>query len=70
MAIRFKLRLNYHYCFDWRDVPPSAASTGYKGSYFNIMIEFPRKVGVTVALEFSAAEKILWVITTIYEARV
>jgi hypothetical protein len=66
-AIRCKLRSNYLYSLDWRDVPPSADSSGYKGSYFNIMLEFPREGGVpervTVALEFKFDDKVLRVIT-------
>lgn len=66
-AIRSKLRSNYLYNLDWRDVPSTAISAGYKGSFFNILLEFPREGGhperVTVALEFTAAEKVLRVIT-------
>jgi hypothetical protein len=73
VAIRFKLGSNYLYSFDLRDVLPFAVSTSYKGRHFNIMIEFLRKAGVpervTIALEFSVAEKILRVITTILELR-
>ncbi|CAE6858135.1 hypothetical protein [Paraburkholderia nemoris] len=66
-AIRFKVRSNYLYSLDWRDVPATAESAGYRGSYFNIMLEFPREGGeperVTVALEFMPAGKVLRVVT-------
>lgn len=66
-AIRFKMRSNYLYSLDWRDVPGTAESTGYKGSYFNIMLEFPREdrepERVTVALEFMPKDRILRVVT-------
>lgn len=66
-AIRFKMRSNYLYSLDWRDVPETAESAGYRGSYFNIMLEFPREDGeperVTVALEFMPTNKVLRVVT-------
>jgi hypothetical protein len=66
-AIHFKLRSSYLYGLDWRNIPPSADSVGYKGSYFNIMVEFPREGGeperVTVALEYMPAQKVLRVVT-------
>lgn len=66
-AIRFKMRSNYLYSLDWRDVPGTTESAGYRGSYFNIMLEFPRKYGeperITVALEFMPANKVLRVVT-------
>lgn len=66
-AIRFKMRSSYLYSLDWRDVPETAESAGYRGSYFNIMLEFPCEGGnperVTVALEFMPADKVLRVVT-------
>lgn len=66
-AIRFKMRSNYLYSLDWRDVPGTAESAGYKGSYFNIMLEFSRESGeperVTVALEYMPADRVLRVVT-------
>ncbi|AYR19105.1 hypothetical protein [Alcaligenes faecalis] len=66
-AIRFKMRSSYLYSLDWRDVPETTESAGYRGSYFNIMLEFPREDGdperVTVALEFMPADKVLRVVT-------
>ena len=66
-AIRFKMRSNYLYSLDWRDVPETTDSAGYQGSYFNIMLEFSRASGnperVTVALEYMPAVKVLRVVT-------
>lgn len=66
-AIRSKLRSNYLYNLDWRDVPATEESAGYQGSFFNILLEFPREGGhperVTVALEFMPADKVLRVLT-------
>jgi hypothetical protein len=66
-AIRLKLRSNYLYNLDWRDVPEKGASAGYQASLFNILLEFPREGGdperTTVALEYRAAEKIARVVT-------
>ncbi|MBP5144129.1 hypothetical protein, partial [Pseudomonas chlororaphis] len=66
-AIRFKMRSSYLYSLDWRDIPETAESASYRGSYFNIMLEFPREDGeperVTVALEFMPADKVLRVVT-------
>jgi hypothetical protein len=60
-AIRSKLRSNYLYNLDWRDVPAAEESAGYQGAtFFNILLEFPREGGhperMTVALEFIPAE--------------
>ncbi|UXH76204.1 hypothetical protein [Roseateles amylovorans] len=66
-AIKSKMRSSYLYSLDWRAVPASESSPGYRGSYFNIMLEFPREVGdperVTVALEYQPTVKILRVVT-------
>lgn len=66
-AIRSKMRSSYLYSLDWRDVPATDSSPGYTGSFFNIMLEFPRESGdperVTVALEYMPATKVLRVVT-------
>lgn len=66
-AIRVKMRSSYLYSLDWRDVPANSTSAGYKGSFCNIMLEFPREVGeperVTVALEYQPTSKLLRVVT-------
>jgi hypothetical protein len=66
-AIHFKMRSSYLYSLDWRDMPETAESASYRGSYFNIMLEFPREDGeperVTVALEFIPTDKVLRVVT-------
>jgi hypothetical protein len=66
-AIRSKMRSSYLYSLDWRDVPATNSSAGYRGSFFNIMLEFPREVGyperVTVALEYQPTIKTLRVVT-------
>ena len=66
-AIKSKMRSSYLYGLDWRDVPATDSSAGYKGSFFNIMLEFPREVGdperVTVALEYQPTIKTLRVVT-------
>lgn len=66
-AIRAKMRSNYLYNLDWRDVPATSASAGYKGSFFNILLEFPREAGeperMTVALEYQPTSKRLRVVT-------
>lgn len=66
-AIRSKLRSNYLYSLDWRDEPATPDSTAYSGSFFNIMLEFPREAGeperVTVALEYQPSSKVLRVVT-------
>lgn len=60
-AIADKMRSNYLYNIDWRDTP------GYQGSFFNIMLEFPRDEGyperVTAALEYRVADKVLRLVT-------
>ena len=60
-AIRFKMRTNYLYNIHWRDEPD------YQGSFFNIMLEFPRESGyperITVALEYMPADKVLRLVT-------
>ncbi|MFY9810294.1 hypothetical protein [Aquabacterium sp.] len=67
VAVRDKMRSSYLYSLDWRDVPANGASAGYKGSFFNIMLEFPREAGeperVTVALEYQPTNKVLRVVT-------
>ncbi len=67
VTIRSKLRSNYLYNLDWRDVPATEESAGYQGSFFNILLEFPREGGhperTTVALEFIPAEKVMRLIT-------
>lgn len=59
--MRFKIRSNYLYNLDWRDLPE------YNGSYFNIMLEFQREVGyperMTVALEYLPVNKVLRLVT-------
>lgn len=66
-AVRAKMRSSYLYSLDWRDVPANGTSTGYKGSFFNIMLEFPLEAGeperVTVALEYQPTSKVLRVVT-------
>ena len=66
-AIFSKMRSNYLYSLDWRDVPASNGSAGYKGSFFSIMLEFSREAGeperVTVALEYQPTSKVLRVVT-------
>lgn len=66
-AIRAKMRSCYLYSLDWRDVPATGTSVGYRGSFFNIMLEFPCRAGeperVTVALEYLPASKMLRVVT-------
>ncbi|AUN94642.1 hypothetical protein [Pseudazoarcus pumilus] len=66
-AIKSKMRSSYLYSLEWRDVPATDSSAGYKGSFFNIMLEFPRKVGdperVTVSLEYQPTIKTLRVVT-------
>lgn len=60
-AIGAKMRSNYLYNLDWRDEPD------YKGSFFNIMLEFPREKGyperVTAALEYRVADRTLRLVT-------
>lgn len=66
-AVRAKMRSSYLYSLDWRDVPANGTSAGYKGSFFNIMLEFPREVGeperITVALEYQPIRKVLRIVT-------
>lgn len=66
-AIRAKMRSSYLYSLNWRDVPADSTSAGYKGSFFNIMLEFPREGGeperMTVALEYQPTSKVLRVVT-------
>lgn len=60
-AIQSKLRSNYLYNIDWRD------ESDYQGSFFNIMLEFPREGGyperLTAALEYRVQGKILRLVT-------
>jgi hypothetical protein len=60
-AIGAKMRSNYLYNIDWRDEPD------YQGSFFNIMLEFPRAGGyperMTAALEYKVATKVLRLVT-------
>lgn len=66
-AIKSKMRSSYLYSLDWRDVLATDSSAGYRGSFFNIMLEFPRELGdperVTVALEYQPTTKTLRVVT-------
>lgn len=66
-AIQAKMRSSYLYSWDWRDVQASNTCAGYRGSFFNIMLEFPREAGeperVTVALEYQPSTKVLRVVT-------
>ncbi|WGG52109.1 hypothetical protein [Rugamonas sp. DEMB1] len=66
-AIRSKLRSNYLYSLDWRDFPATEESASYHGSFFNILLEFSRRVGdperVTVGLEYIPAIRLVRVIT-------
>jgi len=66
-AIQAKMRSSYLYSLDWRDVPADSSSAGYKGSFFNIMLEFPREAGdperMTVALEYQPTSKVIRVVT-------
>lgn len=62
-----RMRSSYLYSLDWRDVQASNTCAGYRGSFFNIMLEFPREAGeperVTVALEYQPSTKVLRVVT-------
>lgn len=60
-ALSAKLRSSYIYNIDWRHEP------NYQGSFFNIMLEFPREHGyperITAALEYIVSAKVLRLVT-------